>query len=234
MIRLQCVKTREVRGNTKKGKEKKDREKNRTSKHLNMRFVYWGKCFLFLILSQRTQYETCGTMACWDLLNSPINIWSGAETDRDNGLTVLQSLQLTLESQREVWRKGEHLVFYSYGTCLQGSSIFHGGTTVCVMEEIEKGSSSCWHCYQGVWCVCVFNSKMAPTFHSPLSLPLLTSAALRFENSDTVVRATAAARPQPTQHILTLCVCVRVWERERENEAAACFNKTTLCMTVTM
>jgi len=44
-------------------------------------------------------------------------------------------------------------------------------------------------------CACVFNSKIAPTFHSPLSLPLLTSAALRFENSDTVVRATAAARP---------------------------------------
>lgn len=64
-------------------------------------------------------------------------------------------------------------------------------------------------------CVCVLKSKMAPTFHSPLSLPLLTSAALRFENSDTVVRATAAAQPQPTQHILhPVCVCVCEGESE--------------------
>lgn len=65
---------------------------------------------------------------------------------------------------------------------------------------------------------------MAPTFHSPLSLPPFTSAALRFENSDTVVSATAAAHPQPTPHILTLCVCVCVCVFE----AAAFFNKTTL------
>lgn len=69
---------------------------------------------------------------------------------------------------------------------------------------------------RGLLCVCfVFNSKMAPTFHSPLSLPLLTSAALRFENSDTVVRATAAAQPQPTQDILTLGVLC-------ESEAERC------------
>lgn len=84
------------------------------------------------------------------------------------------------------------------------------------MQETKRGiDSSCWHYYQRVWhvcvCVCVFNSKMAPTFHSPLSLPLLTSAALRFENSDTVVRATAAAQPQPKWHILTLCAFVWDW-----------------------
>lgn len=62
----------------------------------------------------------------------------------------------------------------------------------------------------GLGLVYVGDWKMAPTFHSPLSLPLLTSAALCFENSDTVVRATAAAaRRRPTQHILTLRV--RVW-----------------------
>lgn len=44
---------------------------------------------------------------------------------------------------------------------------------------------------------------MATTFHSPLSLPALTSAALGFKNSDTAVRATAAARADSQHKDLT-------------------------------
>lgn len=54
----------------------------------------------------------------------------------------------------------------------------------------------------GLVSICVFESKMAATFHSPLSLPALTSAALSFENSDTVVRATAAAPAHSKHYIL--------------------------------
>lgn len=148
--------------------------------------------------------RAAGTMACGDLLQSLINIWSGAETGRDNGLYCPELCTADI-TERGVEEGRVVTLIVSSRTCLQGflwryHSLCHGG-------DGEDGS--CWHCYQGVYGVCmrVFDSKMAPTFHSPLSLPLLTSAALRFENSDTVVRATAAAA-QPTQHIFALCMWV--------------------------
>lgn len=64
-------------------------------------------------------------------------------------------------------------------------------------------------------CVC----EMAPTFHSPLPLPLLTSAALHFENSDRMVRGLSAGVPVEAAAVFNgvlasaLCwqQCVCVW-----------------------
>lgn len=95
IILLQWVKTRE--NQRRQNKEKRcgetnctdmwrwymnmnDSETDTRTTQLNMMFLSWGKCFLFLTLSQKVEQ-----WACWDSLLSLINIWSGAETDRDNG-----------------------------------------------------------------------------------------------------------------------------------------------------
>lgn len=94
--------------------------------------------------------RAAGTMACGDLLQSLINICSGAETDRDNGpycpeLCTADITERGVEEGRVV------TLIVSSRTCLQGflwrhHSLCHGG-------DGEDGS--CWHCYQGVWCVYV-------------------------------------------------------------------------------
>lgn len=123
-----------------------------------------------------------------------------------------------------------HESYREYLHCLFRHRIVHKDSMLSMKwhslctEEMETGiDGSCWHCYQNV-CVCV---RTCVWFKDGSNIPLtsVTSSAhiccfVFYKNSDTVVRATAASRPQPTQHILTLCAC--------ESVRAACFNKTTL------
>lgn len=163
---------------------------------------YWAKWF---------NMRAAGTMAFWDLLQSLINIWSGAETDRDNGpyCPEICAADIRATDRR---RKGEYL------HCLFLHRIVHKDSMLTMKwhshctEDMEKGiDGSCWHCYQNVCArVCVW-------FKDGSNIPLtsVTSSAhiccfAFYKNSDTVVRATAASRPQPTQHILTLCACESV------------------------
>lgn len=127
----------------------------------------------------------------------------------DNGLTVLRAPQPTSQAEGELWRMEASAVFGPCQVCLQGFH-FHEVSQHVWWRRWRNRQQLLTLLPGGLVCACVFSSKMAPTFHSPLSLPLLTSAALRFKNSDTVVRAPAAAQPQPTQNKRTHCVCAKV------------------------
>lgn len=160
----------------KKGVWRKDMEQHTTTTQPNMMFLSWEKCFLFLILSQRIQYESR-----WNngLLRLATKSNKQLRLTGTMALTVLRSVLLTWELQMGGGRES------IYAACFDTESssriprflwsVFAGrrrrkGWTAAVDAAIRV----VW-----VW-VCVFDSKMAPTFHSPLSLPLLTSAALRF------------------------------------------------------
>lgn len=129
----------------------------------------------------------------WELLDqwlqTPTTRWRGAETDGDNGLAV-----------PPLWRCGRSP---------------KRSPAVDEMETLITAAVCADPRWLDLVCVC----EMAPTFHSPLPLPLLTSAALHFENSDRMVRGLSAGVPVEAAAVFNgvlasaLCwqQCVCVW-----------------------
>lgn len=135
-------------------------------------------------------------MACWELLQSWINIWSGAETDRDNGPHCPD-----LGTERGV--SGEEGLT-RFGSVRYRQSVWQRRQQLLTLQTEDLV------CVRAFW---FKDGSDIPLTSVTSSAHICCVAFFFFEkHSDIVVRATAVAA-QPTQQILTLCV--RVCDTER-------------------